>query len=123
MIPALNKEWVDHVIGFSNQQHLNSIWLNSKFNNQTFEAQCEAFFWILEKILESGQLRLIKDGNYLIGDPKGLVQRFRDVFPKSDTPYPSHPQLDASQWFFDPQCPGEAVWRYEHPDGRVQWMN
>ena len=122
MTPGLNKEWVDYVIQVAAQQHINSIWYYSQFEGLSFEERCEAFYWILEKVLDSGQLRLKKNGEYLTGTPRELVQRFRNVFPSSEMPYPSHPELDASHWFFDPQCPGEAAWRYEHPDGRIQWI-
>ena len=120
---GLNREWVDFVLEVADQLSLSSIWSYSKFDNQTFEERCEAFYWILEKVLDSGRLRLKKNGEYLTGTPKELVQRFRDVLPKTDVPYLSHPHLDLSHWFFDPQCPGEAVWRVGHPDGHIEWRH
>ena len=123
MNPGLNQKWVDYVIEVADQQSLSSIWYYSQFENLTFEEQCEAFSWMLEKVLESGQLRLIKNGEYLTGTPKELVQRFRNVFPKADVP---DTEDDMRFWFYgDPPdpCPAQAVWRYEHPDGRVQWTH
>lgn len=126
MTPGLNQEWVDYVIEVADQQSLNSLWFYSQLDNATFEERCEAFYWILEKVLESGRLRLIKNGKCLTGTPKELVQRFREVFPKSDFPFPDEPELDASYWFYGigkPEVPAEAVWRGVYPDGRVEWFH
>lgn len=121
---GLNREWVDFVLEVADQLSLSSIWSYSKFDNQTFEERCEAFYWIFERILESGRLRLIKNGEYLTGTPKELVQRFRDVFPTSDIPDPVNwPDEDASFWFFGDPCPGEAVWRIDHPDDQIEWRH
>jgi hypothetical protein len=126
MNEVLNEEWVQTVIYECNGRNLQTIWFYSEFENQSFENRCEAFYWILEKVLESGQLRLIKNGEYLTGTPKELVQRFREVFPKSNYPFSEEPELDASYWFYGigtPEVPAEAVWRYEHPDGTVEWTH
>jgi|LauGreDrversion4_2_1035121.scaffolds.fasta_scaffold426858_2 hypothetical protein len=126
MTPGLNQEWVDYVIEVADQQSLNSIWFYSQLDDSTFEVRCEAFYWILEKVLDSGRLRLIKNGEYLTGTPQEQVQRFRDVFPKSDFPFPEDPELDASYWFYGigkPEVPAEAVWRGVYPDGRVEWFH
>lgn len=120
MTPGLNQEWVDYVIEVADQQSLSSIWYYSQFENLTFEERCEAFYWILEKVLESGQLRLIKNGEYLTGAPKELVQRFKDVFPKADV---RDTVNDMNIWFYGAPCPAEAVWRYEHPDGTIEWTH
>lgn len=123
MNQGLTGQWIDFVLEAAALQSLNSIWIYSKFEHQDFSEHREAFFWILEKAIESGQLRLKKNGEYLVGTPKDLAQKFREVLPNSDRPYPAHPHLNLSDWFFDPMCPGEAVWRAEHPDGRVEWMH
>lgn len=126
MNDALNEEWIQTVLYECNGRTLQTIWFYSEFENQTFEERREAFFWILEKVLESGQLRLKKNGEYLTGTPKELVQRFKEVFPKSNFPFPDEPELDASYWFYGigkPEVPAEAVWRYEYPDGRVIWTH
>ena len=128
MNEAKNEDWIKTVLHECNGRTLQTIWLYSEFENQTFEERCEAFFWILEKVLESGQLRLRtyeKNGEYLTGTPNELVQRFRDVFPKSSFPFPDDPELDVSYWFYGigkQEVPAIAVWRYEHPDGRVEWI-
>jgi hypothetical protein len=107
----------------ADQQSLSSIWYYSQIDDFNFAERCEAFYWMFERILESGHLRLKKNDEYLTGTPKELVQRFHDVLPKTDVPYVSHPHLDLSDWFFDPQCPGEAVWRVDHPDGQIEWRH
>jgi hypothetical protein len=122
MNQALNEEWIKTVLEECEGRGLATIWLYSNFEYKTFEDRCEAFFWILEKVLESDQFRLINKGEYLTGTPKELVQRFRNVFPKADVPDTVD---DMRFWFYgDPPdpCPAIAVWRYEQPDGRVQWM-
>jgi hypothetical protein len=85
-----------------------------------FEDRKEIFFWLLECALDSGQLRLMKNGEYLTGTTKELVQRFRNVFPVADVPDTVD---DMNIWFYVDPCPAEPMWRYEHPDGRVQWVN
>ena len=123
MNEALNEEWIKTVLEECDGRTLATVWGYSQFESQTFEEQCDAFYWILEKVLESGQLRLIKNGEYLTGTPKELVQRFRNVFPKADV---RDTEDDMRFWFYgDPPdpCPAQAVWRYEHPDGRVQWTH
>lgn len=126
MSQALNEEWVKTVLIECEGRGLATIWDYSQFENQTFAERCEAFFWILEKVLESGEVRLMNRGEYLEGTPKELVQRFRNVFPRENIPDPLNwPDLDVSYWFYgDPPdpCPAIAVWRYEQPDGAVVWM-
>jgi hypothetical protein len=125
MNETLNEEWITIVLTECEGRGLATIWLYSEFENQTFEERCEAFFWILGKVLDSGQLQLrkyVKNDECLTGTPKELVQRFRDVFPKADIRDTAD---DMRFWFYgDPPdpCPAIAVWRYEHPDGRIQWM-
>jgi len=116
-------EWVNFVLEVAELQSLSSIWIYSKFENQKFAERREDFFWMLGKILESDRLKLKKNGDYLIGTPKELVQLFREKLPQTDIPYPTHPHLDMSQWFFDPACPGEAVWRVDGSDGTFSWMH
>ncbi len=97
---------------------------NDMANSISFDERREIFFWLLEGALESGQLRLMNKGEYLMGTSKELVQRFRDAFPKSSFPFPDDPELDVSYWFYGigkQEVPAIAVWRYEHPDGRVEW--
>lgn len=124
MTLGMNHEWVTHVMEVADQQSLSSIWYYSQIDDFNFEQRCEAFYWIFERILESGRLRLKKNGEYLTGTPKELVQRFRDVFPTSDIPDPINwSDEDASFWFFGDPCPGEAVWRIDHPDGQIEWRH
>ena len=112
---------------------LNDMWHATAYDSNddniegsiSFDERKEIFFWLLEAALESGQLRLMNKGEYLTGTPLELVQRFSDVFPKSNFPFPDDPKLDVGYWFYGigkPEVPAIAVWRYEHPDGRVQWM-
>jgi hypothetical protein len=125
MSESLDEKWIKTVLEECEGRGLATVWSYSEFEKQTFAERCEAFFWILEKVLESGQLRLMSKGEYLSGTPKELVQRFREIFPKSNFPFLEDPELDARYWFYGigkPEIPGIAVWRYEHPDGRVQWM-
>lgn len=122
------------LMGKSCDANLIDMWLATHYdandkdirNAITFADRREIFFWLLEGALESGQLRLIKKGEYLTGTPQQLVQRFRESFPKSNFPFPEDPELDASYWFYGigkPEVPAEAVWRYEHPDGTVEWIH
>lgn len=107
----------------SQQMHLNAIWCDLYDDFDEFEKQKEAFFWMLERALSEGRLKLKKHGEYLTGTAQEQVLQFRKIFPRTNTPYPAHPDLDASQWFYDPECPGEAVWRVERPGGVIEWMH
>ena len=97
--------------------------LCSEFENQTFAERREAFCWILQKVLESGRLKLKKNGHYLGGTLLEQVNLFRQTLPDSNIPDPRYPDIDASYWFYGEECPGEAVWRVDHPDGTVEWMH
>jgi hypothetical protein len=123
MSKSLNEELVKKVLEECEGRGLAIIWDYSQFETtQTFNERCEAFFWILSKILESGEVKLMNKGKFLEGDSKELVQLFRCVFPKADIPNTTD---DMRFWFYgDPPdpCPAIAVWRYVQPDGTIVWM-
>jgi hypothetical protein len=122
MNEALNEEYIQTVLTECEGRGLAIIWDYSQFENQTFDERCEAFFWILEKLLETGEVRLMNKGEFLEGAPKELVDLFKCVFPKADFLNTSD---DMRFWFYgDPPdpCPAIAVWRYVQPDGTVVWM-
>jgi hypothetical protein len=123
MNSVVTKELIDEILEQCELQSLASVWSFSEFPNQTFSERTEVFFLILQKVLESGVFKLKKDGEYLTGTSEEQVQLFRDTFPATDHPYPDLPDCDASYWFFDDKCPGQAVWKAEHPDGTIEWMH
>ena len=111
--------------------NLIDLWLATKYDESevnvskhlTFEERRELFIWSLGQFLANGKLRLMKNGAYLNGTLEEQVALFRQGFPASEIPDPRYPNEDASFWFYWEECPGEAVWRTEWPDGRVEWMH
>lgn len=116
-------EFVNEVLSECEGMSLASAWSSTDFPSLTFPERIEVFCALLHRMLESGQFKLKKDGEYLTGSPEEQVQLFREAFPETDYPYPDFPDCDVSYWFFDDNCPGQAVWRGEYPDGTVEWMH
>lgn len=108
-------EWCQNIAAACEGMGTSSTWHSLCVDYPQFEECREAFFWILERFLTEGRVRLSKNDIFLEGTPQELVQKFRDVFPKSDIPDPAFPDLDASYWFYKPECPGDIRWliKYE----------
>lgn len=85
----------------------------TSLNPATFLARRDAFLWVLERLLREGKLKLAKNGVLLEGTPEELVAKFRQAWPKDEA---ASGYEDFGWWFFDDECPGEAVW--PQPDGR-----
>ena len=117
------EQFFDAALEYAYCHDLSWLWDKSKMSDQPFEDRKSLFFSLLEKTLETGRLHLKKNGHYLSGTPEEQVQLFRKAFPTSNIPDPRYPNEDASYWFYGEECPGEAVWRVEHPDGTVEWMH
>ena len=105
------------------QMSISSLWDNLMSDYPAFEERKEPFFWMLERALSEGRLKLKKHGEYLTGTAQEQVEQFRKRFPVSNIPNPDYPDEDASYWFYDEHCPGEAVWRVERPGGVIEWMH
>jgi hypothetical protein len=76
-----------------------------------------AFFCILKKLLDTGQIKLAKRGVYLEGTSEDLVQMFRDSFPLTEESVAHIGGIE--NWFFADDCPGGAVWIRD--DGTEEW--
>ncbi|MDC9589349.1 DUF596 domain-containing protein [Xenorhabdus sp. XENO-10] len=96
---------------------LTAVWSYSEPENSdsliTFDERKKIFFWILERLLREGRIKLAKHGNFLEGSVDEQIEFFRQAFPKNEE------GIEDSIWFFDESCPGEAVWVLE--DGSLEW--
>lgn len=79
----------------------------------SFSTRREIFFWALERLLKEGRIKLAKHGQFLEGTVDEQVERFRQVFPKTEE------EMEDGIWFFDEECPGGAVWVLK--DGSLEW--
>ena len=79
----------------------------------SFDERKKLFFWIFERLLKEGRIKLAKHGKFLEGSVDEQVERFRQAFPKTEE------EMEDGIWFFDESCPGGAVWVLE--DGSLEW--
>ena len=119
----LTEERYTFLIEGCHQMSLNSLWINLQGDYPHFNDRLEPFFWMLTRALNENRLKLKKNGAYLNGTPEEQVALFRQGFPASEIPDPRYPDIDASYWFYGEECPGEAVWQVNKPDGTVEWMH
>ncbi|MEK9496426.1 DUF596 domain-containing protein [Photorhabdus sp. P32] len=82
-------------------------------DNFSFEERTQIFFWVLERLMKDEHLKLAKYGKFLEGTVDEQLERFRQVFPKTEA------EMEDGIWFFDEICPGGAVWVLE--DGSFEW--
>lgn len=99
-------------------QALNGLWAYSipdyvKSNDFEFIQQKTLFFWLFERLLKEGRIKLAKHGQFLDGSVDEQIERFRLAFPKTEE------EMEDGTWFFDEDCPGGAVWVLE--DGTLEW--
>lgn len=116
----VSDEQYEYVVCNSEWQSLSGFWDYLGVFFKDFYSKKEAFFLILERALVEGRLVLKKNGSVLLGEPRALIDEFRSKFPKEEFPDSDHPDLDASYWFYDPECPGEAAWPVER-NGKIEW--
>lgn len=106
------------IVTSSQGHYLDWVWtgVQSWFPDLAFERRAATFFYILDRLMREGRLRLAKHGKFLEGSIDEQIRRFRDAFPSSDE------EVDmggAGVWFFTEACPGGAVWIFE--DGTEVW--
>ncbi|UIX81030.1 DUF596 domain-containing protein [Xylella fastidiosa] len=70
----------------------------------SFEERKNDFLFLVGKLLDEGELKLAKNGEFIPGTTEELVEMFRKSFPASDE------ELDTGTWFFYDECPAGAVW-------------
>lgn len=105
----LNDALIEQLLDYGEGRGLDYVWAWAEKEGTTFEPRREAFLWILRRLLESGRLKLHKNGKILEGTVDEWVQRFNEVMPEKDGDACFDPP-DFSFWFFTDECPGEAVW-------------
>lgn len=81
--------------------------------NFTFEQRKGIFFYLLERLLNDGRIKLAKNGVFLTGSTNEQIDSFRKAFPKNED------EMEDDLWFFDEKCPGGAVWVLH--DGSFEW--
>lgn len=99
-------------------QALDGLWAYSipdyvESNDFTFIQRKALFFWLFERLLREGRIKLAKNGKFLEGSVDTQIERFRQAFPKTEE------EMEDGIWFFDEDCPGGAVWVLE--DGSLEW--
>ncbi|WP_080172155.1 DUF596 domain-containing protein [Salmonella enterica] len=102
----------------SEMQALSGLWAYSIPDHVdsavfSFDERKKLFFWIFERLLKEGRIKLAKHGKFLEGSVDEQVERFRQAFPKTEE------EMEDGIWFFDESCPGGAVWVLE--DGSLEW--
>jgi hypothetical protein len=102
----------------SELQALDGLWAYSipdyvESREFTYAQRKRLFFWLLERLLKEGRIKLAKHGKFLEGTVEEQVELFRQVFPKTEE------EMEDGIWFFDEVCPGGAVWVLE--DGSLEW--
>ncbi|QHM73246.1 DUF596 domain-containing protein [Mixta intestinalis] len=105
----LTNEEYKEITGAAELQALDSLWAysipdNRSPENFSFSERKEVFFYLLEKLLQEGRIRLAKNGVFLEGKLKEQVEMLRSRFPKNEI------EMNDGAWFFYDRCPGGAVW-------------
>lgn len=90
-----------------------------------FPTRTQTFFWILERLLREGRIKLHKNGVFLDTPIEEQVAVFRQAFPESmedadrlcskpgyESPYEG---FGMNVWWFMDVCPSGVAWR--HADG------
>ncbi|MFD1801124.1 DUF596 domain-containing protein [Mixta tenebrionis] len=112
-----DKEY-EEITGAAELQALDGLWAysipdNKTPENFTFNERKETFFYLLEKLLQEGRIKLAKDGIFLAGTVKEQLKLFCKHFPKNEV------EMNDGTWFFYDSCPGGAVWIF--PDRPPEW--
>lgn len=80
-----------------------------------FESRSQSFFWLLERLLREGHIKLHKNGVFYESPIDEQVEMFRRAFPESEK---KSGYEDFYWWFFDDECPAGVAWR--QADGSYQ---
>lgn len=111
------KEYKD-ICDAAEMQSLNGLWDYSipdfrEVEGFSFEERKLLFFWVFERLLNEGRIKLAKKGVFLSGTAKEQTELFRTAFPVNEE------AMEDGIWFFDDECPGGAVWVMEN--GYLEW--
>ena len=131
----LDQKLIDEILSQCEQQELNSIWNFAETVGHDFTTRRQAFLWILERLLQSGRIKLkhIPTQQFLSGSLKEQIALFDAFLPKTaleaDSALSGLPEFAADigkgpgmqYWFFDTNCPAGIAWLIEMPDGKHQW--
>lgn len=130
-ISKINSELFDTVFGkkeneklvfgidYADGNPIVGLWYPSKrIFGHDFPKSRDAFLWILERLLREGRIKLHKNGVFFENSIQDQVENFRKAWPKTDKPYPNHPDADFYLWFFDQECPAGIAWRQD--DGHYE---
>lgn len=107
-----------HGIDYLQDHVLSWVWGPVERIGDDFDERRELFLWLLKRLLREGRIKLHKNGVFLESPIDQQIEAFRQAWPSSEKPYPSHPDADFYLWFFDPACPAGVAWR-QH-DGSYQ---
>ncbi|RZL68575.1 MAG: DUF596 domain-containing protein [Variovorax sp.] len=97
-----------------------SLWLWSKTYPPFFgdlEKAKQGFFFLAQKLMSQGQLKLARDGVFMEGSIEAQLQLFKDAWPCQYDENVDKLDIDNLWWLL--YAPAGAVWIY--PDGYQQW--
>lgn len=108
---------LDEIVNYSDGQAIDGLWHRLDMFYE-FSERKNMFLHTLKRLLKEGRIKLHKNGIFLESPIEEQIELFRKAWPKSDKPYPSHPDADFYLWFFDPECPAGIAWRQK--DGHYE---
>ncbi|EDM0764297.1 DUF596 domain-containing protein [Salmonella enterica] len=109
----LNYDEFKHLCEALEGRNLQAGWWSTESFSGDFNNRVTFFFWLFERLLKEGRIKLAKHGKFLEGSVEEQVALFRQVFPHTEA------EMEDGLWFFDESCPGGAVWVLE--DGSLEW--
>lgn len=120
----LNENLVNEILEQCEQGELDRVWEYASDEGDEFAKRRRAFLWVLERMLQSGRVRLkhMHTKKYLTGSIEEQVALFNAALPKTaleaDTHLPPYPDFASDvgtgrgmyYWFLDKSCPSGIEW-------------
>ena len=116
----IKQEYIDEMLKWNMGSSLCSLWLWSRnypdFSGNLNEAK-KGFFFLAEKLMREGVLKLAHEGKFLDGSIGEQLDGFRRVWPEKYDATKEEEDIDNLWWAL--YAPAGAVWVY--PDGEEVW--
>ena len=116
----IDDKYIEEMLKFNQGTSLITLWLWAKnypsFNGDLTQAK-EGFFYMAERLMRQGILRLASQGSFLNGSIDQQLKTFRDVWPEDYDENVEAKDIDNMWWYLF--APAGAVWIY--PDGVEVW--
>lgn len=82
-----------------------------------FLKQKENFFWLLERLMNEGKIKLANSGVFWDGSVTEQISILKNIFPKTSAEMEDG-AFDGF-WFYSGKCPGGIVWVQDN--GYLDW--